>query len=167
MDKLGEEFATRRLGAPTGYPPEWTVGSLKLACLLRLADVSHVDARRAPGFLRALRQPEGIAREHWVFQEHLHQPYLSEDRLVYTSGRPFTLQEASAWWLCFDTLQLIDRELRQVDALLADISQQERPRLAARSVAGVEDPERCGGVHHNYKARCFERKTNRPCVSHT
>lgn len=64
VDRLKEEFASRRLGAPTGYPPEWTVDPLKLACLLRLADVAHVDARRAPGFLRALRKPQGIAREH-------------------------------------------------------------------------------------------------------
>lgn len=37
---------------------------------------------------------------------------------------------------------MIDRELRQVDALLADINDRDQPRLAARSVAGVEDPER-------------------------
>lgn len=111
VDKLREEFPVR-LGAPYGYPRDWTIDPLKLACLLRVADVCHIDARRAPGFLRAIRQPEGIAQEHWVFQEHLHQPQPSEDRLLYTSGHRFGVEEASAWWLCFDTLQTIDRELR-------------------------------------------------------
>jgi hypothetical protein len=138
VDKLREEFRTP-LGAPSGFPRDWTVDPLKLACLLRIADASHIDARRAPGFLRALRQPQGIAKEHWVFQEHLYQPQLSEGRLRYTSGHHFTVAEASTWWLCFDALQLVDRELRQVDALLADTG---LPRLAARSVVGIESPER-------------------------
>lgn len=138
VERLKEEFSTS-LGAPYGYPREWTVDPLKLACLLRIADVSHIDARRAPGFLRAIRRPRGTAKEHWIFQEYLHQPRLREDRLLYTSGHRFNIDEAPAWWLCFDTLQMVDRELRQTDALLADTS---RPRLAARSVVGVEEPER-------------------------
>lgn len=139
VDRLGQEFGTLPMGAPYGCPREWTIDSLKLACLLRVADASHLDSRRAPGFLRALRNPQGTAEQHWVFQEHLHQPQLREDRLVFTSGHRFRVEEAAAWWLCLDSLQLVDRELRQVDALLADTS---RSRLAARNVAGAEEPSR-------------------------
>jgi Histidine kinase-, DNA gyrase B-, and HSP90-like ATPase len=142
VERVGREL-TVTLGAPSGYPREWTVDPLKLACLLRVADAGHIDSRRAPGFLEAVRSPQGFSGEHWTFQEHLHQPRLVNDRLVYTAGRPFNSEEAAAWWLCFDTLQMLDRELRQVDALLAD---SERPRLAAKSVAGAEDPRRLASL---------------------
>ena len=64
---------------------------------------------------------------------------LEADRLVYTSGSPFPIEDASSWWFCFDALRSADQELREVDTLLADA---DRPRLAARGVAGVEEPER-------------------------
>ncbi|MGK3981491.1 hypothetical protein WMF37_11725 [Sorangium sp. So ce291] len=135
---LREKFATT-LGAPVGYPQTWTVDPLKLACILRSADASHLDARRAPAFLRAVRKPSGVADAHWKFQEKLHQPQIENQRLVYTTGSPFLLPDAPAWWLCLETLQMVDRELRHVDALLADTRRQ---RLEARAVAGIEDPVR-------------------------
>jgi len=58
---------------------------------------------------------------------------------MFTSGRPFSSREASSWWLCFDTLRMIDRELRSVDALMLDLK---KKRLAVRGVAGVDDPSR-------------------------
>lgn len=138
VDKLRQEFQTK-LGAPAGLPSEWVVDPLKLACILRVSDASHLDALRAPGFLRALRKPTGDSKNHWIFQEKLNQPMLEADRLVYTSGSPFPIEDASSWWFCFDALRSADRELREVDALLADA---DRPRLAARGVAGVEEPGR-------------------------
>lgn len=129
----------KTLGAPSWCPRTWTVDPLKVACLLRLADATHIDARRAPGFLRALRQPQGISSEHWSFQERLLKPRLEGERIIFSSAEPFPLEAASAWWLCLDTLKMIDGELRQVDALLSDLG---RPRLAARSVSGIEDPAR-------------------------
>jgi hypothetical protein len=130
---------TAVLGAAPAFPKSWTVDPLRVACLLRTADLAHLDARRAPGFLRALRDIKGIAERHWRFQEHLSQPRREDDRLIYTAPRPFKLDEAAAWWLCFDTLSSLDRELRGVDALLAD---EGRRRFAARSVAKVERPSR-------------------------
>ena len=112
---------------------------LKLACLLRLADAAHIDARRAPRFLRAVRRLGGVSSTHWAFQGHIQRPQLDGDRLVYTSPQPFTDSEVGAWWLCYDTLQMIDRELHGVDSLLADKS---RPRMAARSVKGADSPFR-------------------------
>jgi hypothetical protein len=135
---LREKFSAT-LGAPTWCPKEWTVDALKLACVLRVADASHIDARRAPGFLRALRKPRGIGDEHWKFQQKLHQPQQRDHRLIYTTGSPFRLNDAPAWWLCLDTLKMIDGELRHVDTLLADTG---RRRLQARGVAGVDDPLR-------------------------
>ncbi len=138
VNKLEQEFP-RTLGAPHWCPNGWTLDPLKLACLLRVADISHIDARRAPSFLRALRRPSNYSDEHWKFQEKLQKPHLAEDSLAFTSGNAFPLSAASSWWLCLDTLKAIDEELRHVDALLADRG---IPRFTARRVAGVDSPER-------------------------
>lgn len=138
IERIETEFQ-RTLGAPHWCPNDWIIDPLKIACLLRVADAAHIDARRAPSFLRALRRPSQYSDEHWKFQEKLQKPHLAEDSLAYTSGFAFPLRDAPSWWLCLDTLALIDRELRHVDALLADKG---LPRFAARRVAGVDSPER-------------------------
>ncbi len=138
VPRLGNEFETMR-GALADCPREWTLDPLKIAVLLRTADAAHLDARRAPGFLSAFRRPEGIAEDHWRFQKHLLKPQIENDRLVYTTAWPFSPGEVDAWWLCEETLHMVDHELHQVDALLADFS---RPRLRAKGVAGIESPKR-------------------------
>ena len=127
------------LGSCIEHPPTWEVDPLKLACVLRLADIAQIDHRRAPTYLHAFRQPTGASRDHWYFQERLTRPRLDGDRLVYTSSRPFGREEAAAWWLAYDSVRDIDNELRRVDALCADLG---RPRFAVRSVAGADSPER-------------------------
>ncbi|UQA59384.1 ATP-binding protein [Polyangium aurulentum] len=135
---LGEHFHDT-IAAEPGMPAEWTVDAFKVACLLRVADVARIDFGRAPHFWRAARRPAGARREHWVLQEKLREPYVAGGRLIYLADSPFTVEEAPAFWLGMDTLAAVDRELRQVDTLLAETG---RPRLAARGVAGVEDPGR-------------------------
>lgn len=138
VSKLRQEFR-ETMGAPSFAPNEWTVDPLKVASILRVADISHLDERRAPGFARAVRKPSVPSRHHWTFQEHLQKPHLQGDRLVFTATCPFPLDESEAWWLCFETLQDVDRELQRTDALLAD---EKRQRFSAKSVAGIEDPKR-------------------------
>ncbi len=139
VSRLANEFGTTR-GALPNCPGDWTIDPLKIAVLLRTADAAHLDARRAPGFLLVLRRPEGFSRDHWTFQNHLLKPRVEEDRLIYTTNRPFLPEEIDPWWLCEETLRMVERELHQVDALLADRGRS--PRLRARGVAGVENPER-------------------------
>ena len=124
---------------PAGFPGEWTVDVLKVAALLRLADAAHLDARRAPRLLRAIRQPPNAADLHWVFQGHLSRPTVQGDRLTFDSGEPFAAKDAAAWWLGFDLLRRIDEELRAVDTLFSDLG---RDRFAARGVAGIDGPDR-------------------------
>ena len=138
ISELEERFPKTSIGTPTGFPAEWTIDGLKLALILRLADAAHLDESRAPSFLRALRRPEGTAELHWSFQNKLYQVQRDGDRLVYT-GRPFTRQDSQAWWLCYDTLRMVDDELRRADDLNADLH---RERFAARGVRGVEEPSR-------------------------
>ncbi|MFD5475332.1 ATP-binding protein [Streptomyces sp. NPDC127105] len=138
VDRLAGEFR-HSIGSLPWQPSEWIIEPLKLACILRLADATQVDSRRAPGFLFSLRRPRGVSREHWRFQEHISRPYRKGDRVTYSSLRPFPPQDATAWWLALEYLRGIDRELKAVDALLHDLG---RDRLAARAVAGVDSPER-------------------------
>jgi hypothetical protein len=127
------------LGAPGKFSSNWTIDAVKLACILRIADATQVDDRRAPSFLRTIRNPSAYSDLHWNFQQKLYQPRLEKNRLVYTSKSPFTIGEVDSWWICHDTLQMIDNELKEVDSLLVDTNRQ---RLKAIGVASIEDPKR-------------------------
>jgi hypothetical protein len=93
-----------RIGAATNLPSEWVVNEKKIACLLRCADAAHIDHRRAPSMLYALSQPKGESDRHWRFQHKLNKVTRSGDALLYSSGQDFEVDEAAAWWLCFDTI---------------------------------------------------------------
>lgn len=138
IDKLEQEFS-RIIGAPSWAPRNWTIDPLKIACVLRVTDASHIDARRAPIFLSAVRKLNKVSKEHWKFQEKLQKPYLVEDSICYTSASTFAAIDAASWWLCFETLSMIDGELRRTDALLAGRSLE---RFAARRVFGIDSAER-------------------------
>ncbi|NJM12490.1 MAG: hypothetical protein HC889_11980 [Synechococcaceae cyanobacterium SM1_2_3] len=142
VDQLTREFPTV-IGAPGGFPGEWSVDPLKLACIIRGADYCHLDDRRAPSFVRAIQRPSKDSVPHWQFQSKLYQPLLDVDRLVYTAKSAFSPSEASAWWICYDTLTGLDTELRKVDSILADTK---RDRLAARGVAHAEAPSRLAKI---------------------
>ena len=116
-----EALLGSRLGAYAGFPSEWTVDPITLACLLRCADAAHIDERRAPRLLQTIVQPSGISADHWNFQGKIAKARLEIDALVYTSGPEFELDDAEAWWLCFDTIKMIDGELNSVDVLLENV----------------------------------------------
>lgn len=127
------------LGAPGMFPSSWTIDAVKLACILRIADATQIDDRRASSFLRTIRKPSSYSDLHWNFQQKLYQPRLERNRLVYTSKSPFPISEVDSWWICYDTLQMIDNELKEVDSLLVDTNRQ---RFKAIGVASIEDPKR-------------------------
>lgn len=124
------------IGAPSFFPNEWTIDPLKLACILRVVDAAQIDDRRAPSFLRALRKPSDVSDIHWNFQQKMYKPTISNNRLVYTSKSAFTIQEIESWWVCYDTLCMIDKELRDVDSLLID---KQKIRFKVNGVVSVEN----------------------------
>ncbi|WP_422736234.1 HD domain-containing protein [Micromonospora sp. WMMD729] len=138
VDDLPNHFPNV-LGSYSRHPDGWHVDALKIACVLRLADAVHIDSRRAPTYLHAFRRPTGESSHHWYFQQRLTRPRVTADRLEYTSNQVFQVSEAAAWWLAFDAIGTIDRELGKVDALCADL---DRPRFLVKSVAGAESPDR-------------------------
>jgi len=136
MSWLRSEFGAR-LG-PLASHDGGEVNGLKLACLLRAADAAQIDARRAPRFEKTILKPKGVSDLHWTFQGKLAKPRLEHDALVYTAGSPFSLAEADAWWLCFDAIQVADRELHDIDVALEDRSEH---RFKARRVLGAQSPK--------------------------
>lgn len=135
-----EAFAAKIVTAPVCLEPAaWTINSLKIAALLRVADAAHIDAKRAPRLLLAMNRPSGVSQEHWRFQARLNQPFCetASEELVF-SGSPFPGTEQAAWWLAYDAACLADKELSAVDHLLRDHRIQ---RLAAKEVKGVRTPE--------------------------
>ena len=117
MPRFRDEFETK-LGPPNWCPPSWTLDPLRVACLLRAAQVAHVDDRRAPSWAR------------------MQQPVREGELLGFSAAAPFTSDEAPSWWIAVDALRAIDAELRTLDTLL-QVTQRER--LAARRVAAVDD----------------------------
>ena len=138
--RVAETFKERHVNAP-GFlvPAGWIVDALKVAFLLRTADAAHIDSQRAPWFLFALRQPEGISQFHWKFQAKMGQPArTSRAELRLTSGSPFETNDRQAWWLAYDSACMIDRELRDAQTLMRDAG---RRSFAAVSVEYATSPE--------------------------
>ena len=119
---------------------DWVVDSLKVACLLRVADAGHMDGTRAPSFLLRVLQMNSVSRTHWESQNMLGRLQASADdptQLVVASTRPFRRTESAAWWVAFDLIGVFDRELRRSNALLGASSHEPRRAFASKSVAGA------------------------------
>ena len=130
---------------PTPRPPaaflenDWLVDSLKLACMLRVADAGHIDGARAPSFLLRILQMNSISRTHWTAQNRLGRLTASSEnpaQLVIASTSPFPRREAAAWWVAFDLVSLFDRELRECNDVLENLPGRRRTSFAAKRVAG-------------------------------
>ena len=137
--RVAEVFADRRVSAPAFLQPaEWEVDALKLAFLLRTADAAHIDGLRAPWFLFACADPKVFPRITGDSRRRSVTDQDSGRRWRITSGSQFSHAERKAWWLAYDTVCMIDRELRDAHALMRD---EGWPCFAATSVLGVESPE--------------------------
>ncbi|MCY9695001.1 HD domain-containing protein [Paenibacillus alginolyticus] len=138
------------LGSPPSYPSEWKVDVLKIACILRCADIAHIDSRRAPSLLRSIKKPVLYSLDHWKFQERISRPVPQHDLLVYTARQRFTENDATAWWMAFDTLRSIDREIKNTNQLLRESN---RNPFLIQGVKGVDSPAKLAEhIHvHNWK----------------
>jgi hypothetical protein len=135
-DRVSTAFSVVK-AAPSAFPSSWRLDLLKVACILRIADAAHLDERRAPGFLWALRRPNDTSSLHWKFQNRLAQPDPRGDALHFSSTKTFGIDDANAWWQAYDAVQMVDDELRRTDVVLADIRGDDA-RFAVRRVANAE-----------------------------
>jgi hypothetical protein len=132
----------RRMGPPAGFPPEWTIQPIKLACLLRCADAVQLDQARAPDFSYALLRLSGLSESHWRGQNRLATPTTdptAPEALLFTSTKSFRPEDADAWWIAHDAIKLADRELQTSDRLLQDLGM---APFAVTRVQDADSPER-------------------------
>ena len=139
LEMVESRFKIPRPAAPF-LDADWVVDSLKVACLLRVADAGHMDGTRAPSFLLRVLQMNSVSRTHWESQNKLGRLGVSSDdpaQLVVASTRRFPRGESAAWWVAFDLIGVFDRELRRSNALLGASSDGPRRAFARKSVAGA------------------------------
>ena len=96
-----------------------------------------MDSSRAPTFLLKILEMNSTSRAHWVAQNHLGHLTVKHDdqtQLVVASTAPFREAEASGWWVAFDLVAQLDKELRQCHAVLDSFPTYKRT-FARKSVA--------------------------------
>lgn len=95
------------------FPVDWSINCQKLALILRCADAAHLDNLRTPKSFKMIAEIQGVSQHHWSFQKKIGFPSLAENNLLmYSTNRPFKINEQKAWWYCYDALKVLDRELR-------------------------------------------------------
>jgi hypothetical protein len=138
IDDIRTNFRSQIISpSPTSFPAEWTINNVKLACLLRLADFIHIDDRRAPSLQYALTKPIDVSEAHWNFQNKLNRAFTQDGRLVFESHTNFRYEDNMSWWLAYNTICDIDKEIKSVDNLFIDFN---IPFFQNKGVKGIETP---------------------------
>ena len=139
LDQVLARFSTVR--PPPGFiGANWGLDSLKIACLLRVADAGHMDSTRAPSLLLKVLDMNSVSRAHWTAQNHLGRLTVNPDdpeQLTIGSMSPFSRKEARAWWVAFDLVAQFDKELRGCNEILKTAAGGPRPLFARKRVAGA------------------------------
>jgi len=131
---------------PTGdFPSAWVVHPIKLACILRCADAGHIDGRRAPDFLLTILARNKVSQEHWLAQNLLSrlcefEADQSGETLTINSTRPFRSDEASAWWVAKDAIDVLSQELSSSNSALNSYNRPNAPEFKAKHIFGANDP---------------------------
>lgn len=128
------------VGTLAGMPAAWTIRPVLLACLLRCADAVQLDQQRAPDFLYAMLRLRGVSELHWRAQNRLATPVVAPDdpsALIFSSTMPFGADDAEAWWVAHDAIQVANRELQASNSLLRDLR---LPPFAVNRVEGALSP---------------------------
>lgn len=136
-----------QFNAPGGWPGDWRVDPIKIACLLRCADAAHLDDRRAPDFLFALIRRSGISLDHWKAQNWLARVDVdmsdpTRSSLLFTSTHAFEPDDANAWWVAYDAISILDAEIRASNNLLSSRAQKDNgsPPFKIQWVSGANSP---------------------------
>ena len=141
IERVEEEFKTQ-VNPQVQFPPDWIIDPLKIACLLRCADAAHIDSRRAPDFLYLLRKRYGVSEAHWKGQNSLARACPDKEdptRILFTSTKAFAKRDLPAWWVVYDAIALIDKELKASNEVL---KKNNHPQFKIKGVTGAGDPKR-------------------------
>lgn len=137
------EFKFRDLINPPSFlPKEWSINPLQIAVLLRCADAAHITADRAPNFTYALLKPTGFSGNHWKFQSRISHPgyhSIEKNKVIYNSTQEFLENDRDAWWLLYDSLTVLNKEIINSNKVLFDNNYS---TIFATGVKDIEEPEK-------------------------
>lgn len=143
IEQLSTKLSVQQNALP-GFPREWRIDPIKIACILRCADAAHLDNLRAPDFLHALIKRHGLSLSHWKAQNRISKVDLDQtdpnnETLLYTSTIDFGEDDSASWFVVYDAICLVDKEIRSCNLLLTE----RNPNLSfkIKKVKGVESPE--------------------------
>jgi len=122
--------------------PDPLGGELDLAyvgCLLRIIDFSHINRDRASIIQKVVRSnmPQD-SKKHWEAQESINGPKRRNDKLIFSTSKPIT--NVSAWWLIYETLNSLDKEIIEVLEFLNSRSCSTN-RFSLEGVQGCLNPQ--------------------------
>lgn len=140
--EIVESKFRRIINSPAFLPSEWTIDPLKIAIILRCSDAAHISSDRAPNFLYALLQRKGVSFNHWQFQNRLSNPGYDDYEsglIFFNTMKAFSEIEQDSWWLAYDTLTILDKEIKNSNKIL---ELNDRPQLFAQGVKFVDNPEK-------------------------
>lgn len=147
IEEVAEKL-DRPLNPPAGYPISWQIDAIKIACLLRTADAAHFCQDRAPDFLLALNSRSGTSAAHWTAQNRITGPALdpadsTRESILYTSTSNFPESETSSWWVAYDALSVVQKEITDANALLKKRAYLSAPQLKIKRVSGAASVAEC------------------------
>jgi hypothetical protein len=127
------------------FPREWRIDAVKIACILRCADAAHLDNLRAPDFLYALIKRNGVSLNHWQAQNRISRVDIDQsdpnkETLLFNSTIDFNEEDSASWFVAYDAICLVDKEIRSCNSLLSERSQ--NLTFKVKKVKGIESPEK-------------------------
>jgi hypothetical protein len=142
IDQLCDKLSTQQNALP-GFPREWRIDAVKIACILRCADAAHFDNLRAPDFLLALIKRNGVSLDHWQAQNRISRVDIDQndpkrETLLFTSSIAFNEEDASSWYIAYDAICLVEKEIRACNSLLS--KRDKKLEFKVRKVRGIESP---------------------------
>jgi hypothetical protein len=122
-----EELATKlssQQNSLAEFPREWRIDPVKIACILRCADAAHLDNQRAPDFLYALIKRNGVSLTHWQAQNRISKVDIDQsdpnkETLLFTSTIEFSENDSASWFVVYDAICLVEKEIRSCNSLLS------------------------------------------------
>ena len=136
IEEIGEALSDKNPAASI-TPPIWTIDPLKLACIIRMADLINTNDLQGLYSYRAVRFPEMNSDLLMTVQDKLRPVQMKDNRIELTSTTPFIVNEREAWWACYDILKCIDINIRKIDSLLIEKGRKSFDCIGVHSIVDI------------------------------
>ena len=108
-------------GSLTSLSKKWKIRPILLACILRCSDAAQIDGRHLPDRLLNLFRSDQDAITHWIGQNKIGAITTNQNsnKLFISSTCSFEKSESLTWWMIYDLVQKIEKELKKSNELIA------------------------------------------------